>query len=66
MCSLVISIDNEELQTPVMHYQTPKFMSMVEEKIGNNRQPIFNHIPPEDIYYDGFDDNLDSDKNVLL
>ena len=40
-------------------------MSVVVEKIGNHRQPIFNHIQPEDIYYDGFDDNLDRDENVL-
>lgn len=43
-----------------------KFMTPVENVIGNHRQPIFKNVSPSTIYFDAFDEDHDADNNVLL
>ena len=59
------SIDDAELQGELMIDETKKFISAIEERIGNHWQPVHNPAQPEAIYYDAFGDNHDEDESVL-
>ena len=48
-----------------MKESTRKFMESVEERIGNYKQPVYNAIQPDAIYFDAFGDEHDADSNVL-
>ena len=61
--SLVIPISNDELETPHMRDQCSKFMTVVNDKIGNAKEPIYDPDNPDIIYYDGFFDNAQTDDN---
>ena len=63
--SSVISINDDDLLSDHMKGETKRFMQSIEERIGNHRQPIYKAMQPDSIYFDTFDDDLDSDLNVL-
>ena len=62
--SSVLAIDDNELTSADMIAQTSHFMKSLEDKIGNHRQPLFNINAPASIYFDAFNDPIDSDENV--
>ena len=63
--SSVLPIPDDELLSADMVSQTSRFMQTLEDKIGNHLVPQFNISSPSSIYYEAFNDPLDSDDNVL-
>ena len=40
-------------------------MGCVEDKIGNDKQPLFDVTDPDSVYQSDFGDNEDADNNML-
>ena len=63
--STVIPIPDSDLLSDEMKKDTDNFMTSVNDKIGNHRQPIYDGDNPGHIYYHAFDDSIDDDANDL-
>jgi hypothetical protein len=63
--SSVVGLEDHQLSSDAMKEETTKFMSSVEEAIGNHRQPIFDNTSPSHIYFDAFYEDHDADDNAL-
>ena len=63
--SSVVGLETHELSSDVMKEEMSKFMTSIENVIGNHRQPIFDNTAPCNIYFDAFNEDHDSDENVL-
>ena len=48
-----------------MTKQCNNFMGCVEDKIGDSKQPLFDGMDPEIVYYSAFGDAGNSENNVL-
>ena len=63
--SLVIPIDEHELASDHMTKQFKNFMELLEAKIGNSKQTLFDGIDTERIYYSTFEYTDNADDNLL-
>jgi hypothetical protein len=63
--SSVIPIPDHELDSDDLKRRTNIFMDCVQERIGNTKEPIYNNIYPQQIYYDAFDDPVEDDSSQL-
>ena len=63
--SSVVPISETELESDELKRRTNIFMDCVQTKIGNAKEPIYNNIYPQQIYYDAFDDPIDDDQLSL-
>ena len=54
--SSVIPVTDEEMETAAIQSLQNAFTNKVEAKIGNHRQPIFDPVNPDKIYYTAFND----------
>ena len=63
--SSVVGLEDHELTSDAMKEEMSKFMTSVENTIGNYRQPIFDNTSPSIIYFDAFNEDRDADENVL-
>jgi hypothetical protein len=63
--SSVIPIPDHELESDDLKRRIAIFMDCVQERIGNSKEPIYNNIYPQHIYYDAFDDPVEDDSTQL-
>ncbi|GFH61775.1 hypothetical protein CTEN210_18251 [Chaetoceros tenuissimus] len=63
--SSVIPIPDHELESDDMKRRRNVFMDCIHEKIGNTKEPIYNNIYPQRIYYDAFEDPIKDDECQL-
>ena len=63
--SSAILIDEHELTTDYMTKRCKNFIKRVEAKFGNSKQPLFDGMDPDRVYYSSFGDTEDTDNNVL-
>ena len=61
----VIPIHEHELTTDYMTKRCKNFIKRVEAKFGNSKQPLFDGMDPDRVYYSSFGDTEDTDNNVL-
>ena len=58
-------IPENELESDELKRRTNIFIDCVQTKIGNAKEPIYNNVYPQQIYYDTFDDPIDDDQLSL-
>ena len=63
--SLVIPVPDEELQTELLKINCKNFMHQVEQRIGNHRDPLFQHDNPDSLYLTSFGDEQHEDDTIL-
>ena len=63
--STVIPIPDDELNSDSMTQQMKIFMDCIEGRIGNTKQPIYNNVHPQAIYFNAFDDDVEDDDQDL-
>lgn len=63
--SSVLAIPDSDLNASELQQQMKQFMTKVETKIGNSKQPVYDRANPNKIYYDLFMDDYD-DVSVVL
>ena len=59
--SSVIAVSPEEMTSDIMKQNCENFMTSVEQKIGNQREPLYNEVEPGKIYFDAFDEERSDD-----
>ena len=63
--SSVIAVDPLEIKIDNIVKSTDNFTQSVEGKIGNHRQPIYDLVAPDRIYFAAFGDQPDEDDRLL-
>ena len=63
--SSVIGIPDHDLESADMNSQISRFMESVEERIGNQKQALYDGNNPGHIYYAAFQDDVRNDEVVL-
>ena len=62
--SSVIPVQKDELNTQSFKDNSMRFMKSVEEKIGNHKDPLFQHDNPDGIYFIPFQDEQVYDETI--